>query len=313
MTVDSRNINICKMKKITTLTLTLLIIIISSSQACSVCGCGVGNYHYGILPQFRKNFVGIRYRHSSYVSTLDDSHANTYSYETFHGAELWGRFYPTKRIQAFLFVPFNFNERKEGTKVSTLNGLGDVVISANYTLISTYDSLDSELKHNLLIGGGVKLPTGEYRAIENGLTVNQNFQLGTGSLDFLFNLMYTIRHKNLGFNTELSYSLNTTNKDEYKFGNAARGGLAAFYIFKLNQLTIMPNVGISWEIFQNNKQFGESFSDTGGWASLYNAGAEIYYRNVAFGFSYSTPAGQKLFSGKVASNDRVTAHFTIMF
>ena len=114
----------------------------------------------------------------------------------------------------------------KGKKVQrkSLKGLGDIVISANYNLINTYDSADHFFKHNLLIGGGLKLPTGEFRAIENGLTVNQNFQLGTGSLDFLFNFIYTVRRKNLGLNTELSYSRNTTNKDEYKFGNAMRAG-----------------------------------------------------------------------------------------
>src|SRR5688572_25499278 len=128
------------MKKLTILTLALITLLTSSSLACSVCGCGVGNYHYGILPQIRKNFVGIRYRHSSYVSTLDDSHADAYSCETFQTAELWGRFYPSKKIQAFVFVPFNFNERTEGNTTNTLKGLGDIVISANYNLINTYDS-----------------------------------------------------------------------------------------------------------------------------------------------------------------------------
>ena len=79
------------------------------------------------------------------------------------------------------------------------------------------------------------------------------------------------------------------------------------------QLTLMPNIGVSGEFFKDNKQFGEPYSDTGGWASLYNAGAEIYYRNVALGFSYSHPGKQELFSGDVAANDRISAHLTFMF
>ncbi|HEX6224511.1 MAG TPA: hypothetical protein VFZ52_08875 [Chryseolinea sp.] len=286
---------------------------LTSSDACSVCGCGVGSYHYGILPQFRKNFVGLRYRHSSYVSTLDDSHAEKYSYETFQTAEVWGRFYPTKKLQAFVFIPFNFNDRTEGTGITKLRGLGDIVISANYNVINTYDSSNSRLQHNLLVGGGLKLPTGEFRALENGLTVNQNFQLGTGSLDFLFNLIYTIRLKNAGLNTELSYSVNTTNADKYKFGNATRTALTAFYVFRAGAFTIMPNGGLSTEFFEDNKQFGESFPDTGGWAFFCTAGAEIYYRNLAVGLSYARPGQQQLFSGKVEANSRLNAHVTIMF
>ena len=301
------------MKKILIVCFISMLCLPSPSHACNVCGCGVGTYHYGILPQVGKNFVGMRYRYSSFKSTLDDSHAHQYSYETFRTTELWARFYPIKRVQAFVFVPFNFNERREGPTTKNLEGLGDVIISANYNVINTYDSADRFFKHNLLIGAGMKLPTGEYRQIENGLTVNQNFQLGTGSVDVLLNVIHTIRHNNLGLNAELSYNINTTNKDEYKFGNAGRAGLTAFYILRAGAVTVMPNVGISAEFFRDNKQFDQPFPDTGGWASLWNVGSEIYYRSVAVGVSWSHPGKQELFNGMVEADDRVSAHVTVMF
>jgi hypothetical protein len=301
------------MKRIFILTVMTLVISMKPASGCNVCGCGVGNYHYGILPQYGKNFAGLRYRYSSYTSTLDGSHNHLYSYETFRTAELWGRFYPAKKVQAFVFIPFNFNERREGDQTKRLEGLGDIVVSANYNLLNTYDTVNAIFKHNLLVGGGLKLPTGEYRALENGLTVNQNFQLGTGSVDFLFNIIYTVRYKNLGLNTEASYSLNTTNKDEYRFGNATRAGLTGFYVFRANALTIMPNIGISGEFFEDNKQFNVPFPDTGGWASLYNAGTEIYYRSIAVGVSYSWPGKQALFNDLVEAHDRVSMHLTFMF
>ena len=301
------------MKKILIVTVLLMLSIPFKSRACSVCGCGVGNYHYGILPQFAKNFVGLRYRYSSYTSTLDGSHAHQYSYETFRTAELWGRFYPAKRVQAFVFVPFNFNEKIEGPTKKNLKGLGDIILSANYNVINTYDSTDRFFKHNLLVGAGLKLPTGEYRQIENGLTVNQNFQLGTGSVDVLLNAIHTIRHGNMGLNAELSYNLNMTNKDEYRFGNSARAGLTMFYIIRSGGLTVMPHVGVSGEYFKDNKQFDQPFSDTGGWASLCNFGSEIYYRSIAVGVSWSHPGKQQLFSGLVEAGDRTSAHVTVMF
>jgi len=73
----------------------------------------------------------------------------------------------------------------------------------------------------------------------------------------------------------------------------------------------MPSVGVSGEFFKDNQQFGEPF-DTGG-ARLLNAGAEIYYANLALGFSYSRPGKQELFSGKVEASDRFTTHLTMMF
>ncbi len=283
------------------------------AHACNTCGCGVANYHYGILPQFRKNFIGIRYRYRSYTSQLDDSHLASYSYETFQNTELWARFYPLKRLQTFVFVPYNFNEREEGEKTSYLNGIGDIVVSANYNLINTYDSVSSDWKQNLLVGGGVKLPTGQFRKIEDGLTVNQNFQLGTGSVDVLLNLIYTLRYKNIGLNTEFTYNINTTNRDDYRFGNTLLPGLTAFFIPNTGAITVMPNAGVSFETFKDNRQYGQPFPDTGGWAMLYNAGIESYYKNFAVGVSYSHPGKQELFSGKVDSSDRVSLHLTVMF
>lgn len=282
-------------------------------RACNTCGCGVANYHYGILPQYQKNFIGIRYRYRSYVSRLDDGHTAPFSYETFQSAELWGRFYPFKRVQAFAFVPYNFNERKEGDKTTYLNGPGDIVVSANYNLVNTYDSLRPAVKQNLLIGGGFKLPTGQFRKIEDGLTVNQNFQLGTGSIDFLFSLIYAVRYKKLGLNAELTYNVNTVNRDEYRFGNTSRAGVTGFYVLNAGMVTLMPNAGVSAEFFNDNRQYGEPFPDSGGWAMLYHAGIESYYRNVAVGISYTHPGKQALFSGAVTSNDRVAVHVTFMF
>jgi hypothetical protein len=216
-------------------------------------------------------------------------------------------------VQAFVFIPVNFNERSEGMHTRHLRGLGDIVVSANYNLLNTYDSVNANVKHNLLIGGGLKLPTGEYQELENGLTVNQNFQLGTGSVDFLFNLIYTVRISNIGFNAEASYSLTTANKDEYRFGNATRTGLTAFYLLRAGAFTIMPNVGISGEFFEDNKQFDQPFHDTGGWASLYNLGTEVYYGNLALGATLAIPGKQALFNEMVQADNRFSAHLTYMF
>jgi len=296
------------------LTITIFFVVTTSALfACNVCGCGVANYHYGILPQYAKNFIGLRYRYRSYQSTLEAGHDAPFSNETFQTAELWARFYPLRRLQTFIFLPYNFNERVEGKKITRLSGIGDAVISANYNIFNTYDSMNAKVKQSLLLGGGIKLPTGQFQAIQDGLTVNQNFQLGTGSVDFLLNMIYTIRIKKVGFNGEFTYNINTTNRDDYRFGNTSRSGLSSFYIANAGKVTVMPNAGVSVETFRDNKQFGEAFTDTGGWAMLYNAGVESYYNQIAFGVTYSHPGKQDLFNGKVASYDRISMHVTFMF
>lgn len=283
------------------------------AHACNTCGCGVSNYHYGILPQYKKNFVGARYRYSTFDSRLDGSHTAPYSYETFQSAEIWGRYYPSDKLQIFAFLPYNFNERVEGEDITYLRGLGDVVISANYNILNTYDSTTSGWKHSLLIGAGVKLPTGIFDALQNGMTINQNFQLGTGSVDMVLNMIYTVRYRNAGVNAEFTYKYNTTNRDEYRFGNTTRSSVTAFVIPNTGAVTMMPNLGVSLETFKDNSQFGVPFPDSGGWATTYNAGLETYFNRFAAGITYSHPGRQHLFSGQVAANDRVAAHITVMF
>jgi hypothetical protein len=285
----------------------------NQTLACNTCGCGVSNYHYGILPQYQRNFVGLRYRYRSFDSRLDGSHRAPYSYETFQSTELWGRFYPSERVQLFAFIPYNFNARKEGEVTTVLRGPGDAVISVNYNILNTYDSSTSNWKHNILVGGGIKLPTGKFDAMHDGATINQNFQLGTGSVDFLLNLIYTLRYKGAGLNAEFTYNYNTTNRDEYRFGNTTRAGLMAFFVPITGAVTIMPNVGASVETFKDNSQFDQPFPDSGGWALLYNVGVEVYVKRFAFGVLYNHPGRQRLFNGQVTANDRISAHLTFMF
>jgi len=117
----------------------------------------------------------------------------------------------------------------------------------------------------------------------------------------------------MGLNTEFTYSINTTNRDEYRFGNTSRTAVTAFYMLNVNGLTIMPNAGAGIETFQDNKQYGDAFPDTGGWAILYQAGIESYYKRMAFGLSYTVPGKQELFNGQVAAHKRVAAHVTFLF
>ncbi|MEO0333200.1 MAG: hypothetical protein AAF223_16195, partial [Bacteroidota bacterium] len=49
----------------------LIITTVSSSHACDVCGCSLGSNYFGILPQFDKHFVGVRWHHSSFFAQMN--------------------------------------------------------------------------------------------------------------------------------------------------------------------------------------------------------------------------------------------------
>ena len=78
----------------------------------------------------------------------------------FNSTELWGRFYAGKKFQLFAFVPYNHFKQIE-TGVTTIEqGIGDITLAANYTIFNTADDLSKDFKQTVLLGGGVKLPTG---------------------------------------------------------------------------------------------------------------------------------------------------------
>ena len=52
------------------ITCILLSATVFATKACDICGCGVGTYYLGILPDFNKRFVGLRYQHKQLTTHL---------------------------------------------------------------------------------------------------------------------------------------------------------------------------------------------------------------------------------------------------
>jgi hypothetical protein len=284
-----------------------------SSHACDICGCGVGNFYFGIMPQFHKQFVGLRYRSQSFNSHVGLAPALLTS-ERFQSAEVWSRFYPSKRLQILSFITYHFNEQTESGVTRTLSGLGDIPILVNYNIINTTDHPLRTVNHNLWVGGGVKIPTGKYQYVEDQATVaNPSFQLGSGSIDFMVNSIYTLRYKKIGMNTDLAYKINTYNSRDYKFGNRISGTTSFFYIHQLGKVGVMPNVGVYFENSAKNINLRDEVSETGGEAFFASAGLELYLKKLSLGFNYQNPFSQNLGSRRIQSHDRTMVHVTFMF
>ncbi len=291
----------------------LLFSISLPTLACDICGCGVGNAYYGIMPQSYRNFIGVRYRYRTYDSHLNSQLLRTK--ETFQTTELWGRFYPTQRIQMLAFVPYNFNFQQDAATSARLNGLGDMTILANYNVLNTnMDTLDRAFNHTLLLGGGIKLATGRSNFRDDGsLGANANFQLGTGSTDFLVNALYTLRYKSWGWNSDVSYRISTTNPDHYRFGNRLSGSTSAFYVTSAGKnLTLMPNVGVTAEYSAEDRKNGVRNSQTGGYATLATAGVETYFGKFVAGVNFQQPLAQNLAKGDSKAQQRLQVHFTVL-
>ncbi|MCS7018599.1 MAG: hypothetical protein RMJ87_06445 [Cytophagales bacterium] len=300
-------------------TLFVFLTISTNAFACEICGCGVGNFYMGIMPQFNRHFVGVRYRQLSYDSHLGTGGTKNYltTRELFQTAELWARFYPTQRIQTMVFLPYHFNRQTDynQTFTKTLAGLGEATLLANYRLLDNVtDTLPRRFRHNLLIGGGVKLPTARFRfdAADKQQVANPNFQLGSGSTDFLANLVYVVRMGKWGLSSDLNAKINTANADGYHFGNRINGQLTLFYTRSICGIVLMPYLGGFGEYSTLDNHQGFILSNTGGSATFAIAGLELYIGRISIGSNFQQPITQHLANGAIRTHERGTLHLTLM-
>jgi hypothetical protein len=287
------------------------------SLACDVCGCSLGGNYFGILPLYNKNFIGFRWSQAKFHSYIAPTQylGAQQSNDTYSKAELWGRYYVTKRIQLFAFVPYIHNDMNGTDQVVSASGLGDINIMANYVLLNTGES-KSDFKHTLIAGGGVKLPTGKFDMEDKGKIINRNFQLGTGSVDFNLNAVYTLRYKKTGINLETGYKINTRNSHNYLFGNQYRASAQLFFWQQVGPFSFLPHAGVNYEQAAMHKDGDIIQTNTGGSAWLGSAGLDIYFARFTVGLNAQQPIAQNYnsdTSASITSKDRLTVSLTYNF
>lgn len=287
------------------------------ANACDVCGCSLGGNYFGILPLYNKNFVGLRWSQASfysYVAPTQNLQAQS-SHDTYQKLEVWGRYYLTKRIQLFAFVPYVYNDMNGTDQVVSAQGLGDINVIANYVLLNTGEE-KSDFRHTLIAGGGIKLPTGKFSLTDKGKIINRNFQMGTGSVDFNLNAVYTLRYKKTGINLETGYKINTRNNVDYLFGNQYRASAQLFFWQKIGPVSILPHAGTNYEQAAMHKDGDIIQVNTGGSAWLASGGMDIYINRFTVGLNYQKPVSQHYNSDETAditSKARWTASLTFNF
>lgn len=289
------------MKKVFFISLALLAA--HGTMGCDVCGCSLGGSYFGILPQFNKNFVGLRWsqaRFHAYMNHQSDYLKPETSNDTYQKLELWGRYYLNKRIQLFAFIPYSFNSMKGTEQVVSSHGLGDITLIGNYLLLNTGEDKTKKFKHTWMAGAGVKLPTGDSNLEDKGVLVNPNFQLGTGSLDFLLSTVYTLRYQKAGLSVESGYKINTRNRNDYVFGNQFHASSQIFYWQNAGLFAFLPNAGVYFERAAKHRDGTILQANTGGSSVQLMAGLETYVKGFTVGFTYKHPVNQHYNSDNIA-------------
>lgn len=270
---------------------------------CDACGCSASGGSMGFSSMLNSNFVGVRYFHQSYSSKDGIFNNSPWVDENFNTTQVWAKIPVTDKIQVTALIPYHFHNRELSTGIENINGLGDITVMATYSIFKTVKD-SATFVHDVQLGGGVKLPTGQFKEANNAGTVNQSFQLGTGSWDYLLLTEYVIKRKNLGLNNMLNYTIKTENDKKYQFGNQLNYGSTLFYLLDFNTVQFVPQVGIAGEVYETNKQYGENVLNTVGDILFSKFGFELGKDRFSLGVNAMLPINQHLSNGKIEANYR---------
>lgn len=287
--------------------------------ACDICGSGTSSNYMGILPEFNKHIVGIRYRYNSFQTHIGIGGVRTYltTDEYYNTTELYGGFNIHKKWRILLQIPYNYNIKVNNSNSMHIKGLGDVNTTMMVNIFKNRITTKSEklLINDAWIGFGIKLPTGKFYNTNNNKNDVNQFQLGTGSFDFMARVMYDIRYNNIGLNVNANYKYNLQNKYEYQFGNKFSISSQVYYKFRFlkNTLSIAPNMGFLYDTSKMDKKENETVDASGGFVFMSNIGIETNYKNTVLGISIQNPMGQNIAMNKVKANNQLILHLSYIF
>ena len=299
------------------LTLILSILFVSGGFACEICGCSNGNFQIGLLPNFTKGFIGYRYTTSQFNSHLRTD-ATQFSHDYYKTMEVWGG-YNFGKFQVMAFMPYVFSRKVSDDGVTTSTGAGDLLLLFNYNVIRSVSLSKDEsvsIRHDLFLGGGVKLPTG----INQVDTGNPNFnigdfnsQAGTGSVDYLFNLTHNMMWNRSGIVINVAYRINAANRQGYEFGNRTYVNTAYYYTLTRSNVKIKPNAGFSYQSNAINKFQGAVVDDSNGYNLNFTAGVNVIRNKIGFNAMASVPVAQNMYDGQTKLQSRILLGLTCSF
>jgi hypothetical protein len=302
------------MKKALVLILVFVFVIVAAGMSCPICGCGGGNVYLGLLPDFKYQFIGLRFHTTQYHTQLIGD-PSQYSTNDYHTIELWGGIRLGKKFQLLAFVPYYLNRQVDDDGTSYTHGLGDITVLGQYRIFSSSNHLSprKSIIQQLWIGGGIKLPTGPFNAnvLDSNTTVADiNAQIGTGSVDFLINGTYSLNIRNFGVSLTANYKVNTINMDHYKYGNKFQSNLIGFYQFSGMKVTKTPNLGLGYENVAINQLEGKGVPYTGSRILTAIAGVEFSAGKIGLGINGQLPLAQNFAEGQTKMRFNAMMHIT---
>lgn len=159
--------------------------------------------------------------------------------ESNHRERLWDvtlvgdvRYTPATHWVFGLRIPYTLTRTLDSPLVGTesMTGLGDIIVTAKHRF---FRSVGMWSDRHAAIEIGLKLPTGETnKRVDRRLPIQlqRRLQPGSGSKDFIFDLIYQEGWRRFVYGGDISYRLNTEGDARYQFGDEIRLNLDFEYI-----------------------------------------------------------------------------------
>jgi hypothetical protein len=272
--------------------------------ACDICGCGVSNYNPFLFPHLSRSYLGLSWYHRLYQTHSDNGVTGK---ESYHSILISGQYSPLKNLQLVALLPYQVNKLNSDKGVKNISGLGDVSFIANWRLL---DKAGEKFRQAIIAGGGVKLPTGKYNSSKSETINDQNFQLGSGSLDYLLNASYQLSYGKWVLSTASSYKYNTANKDGYRFGDVLTNGVTLVYRKDLAEISIVPYLQVINETQMKDANRHILQDHSGGNVLYTGGGIDINTKSFTVGANYQFAAKQNLAEGQINVKPRFVFHLS---
>jgi len=222
----------------------------------------------------------------------------------------------TNRLSLDVFFSFVNQQRKikqfNNTDLVSTSGIGDMVVLFKYRITKPED-----IRQNLLIGIGPKMPTGRSDFTrDDGIILNADLQPGSGAWDALlygfYNRSFGFR-PSMGFSISLVYALKGVNPDyfngqSYNFGNEFLGQAAIVEKFALGKQVFDLNLTFRYRQ-QRTDRFNNTFlPNTGGQFLFLTPGGTYYITpKLSINISGDIPIYTKVEGTQLAPTYRISA------
>ncbi len=281
--------------------------------ACDICGSHGSSSSFGFLPMVSRHFIGLRGQFQEFAT---QPHGSGYpSTDVFRTLDLWGRWQVHPRVQLLASVPFHFNDRtfENGTHFTT-QGLGDVSLLMQWSLFKPAAQANRHWQHTLLLGGGVKLPTGPFHLEDSeGALLVIHLQPGTGSTDGILTGFYALRRGKIGASIDATYTRTGSNADDYQMGNRWSSNFRFFMVEKRGNTRFLPHIGLLQEIAKTDHDKGKNLGESGGKSLFAGGGLDVFMGNFIVGVNAQIPLTHELARGYVTPKTRFNVSATLLF